>query len=87
MDKTIKRLVVLALGCSVGCVHALKVTPSDADVVLSQHALQAPDPGRRGPFSVLTLYYGSGTDAGPHGAASRRWHAIAKVYRMEIMRR
>jgi hypothetical protein len=62
MDKTIKRLVVLALGFSVGCVHALKVTPSDADVVLSQHALQAPDPGRRGPFSVLTLYYGSGTD-------------------------
>lgn len=44
------------------CTHALKLTPSDADVVLARHALDAPDPGRNGPHGVLTLYYGSGTD-------------------------
>lgn len=44
------------------CAPALKLTPSDADVVLARHVLEAPDPGRRGPYPVLTLYYGSGTD-------------------------
>ncbi|NJD19114.1 MAG: MFS transporter, partial [Gemmatimonadetes bacterium] len=44
------------------CTPALKLTPSDADVVLARQALDAPDPGRPGPFGVLTLYYGSGTD-------------------------
>ena len=44
------------------CTPALKLTPSDADVVLSRQALTAPDPSRPGPHEVLTLYYGSGTD-------------------------
>lgn len=45
-----------------GCVPALQLTPSDAEVVLAHQALDAPDPGRKGPYRVLTLYYGSGTD-------------------------
>lgn len=30
--------------------------------MLAQHVLEAPDPGRRGPFAVRMLIYGSGTD-------------------------
>ncbi len=44
------------------CTHALELTPSDAAVVLQHQALEAPDPGQPGPYEVLTLYYGSGTD-------------------------
>ena len=62
MDKSMKVLVVLAVGLTGACTPALKLTPTDADVVLSRHALQAPDPGQPGPRQVLTLYYGSGTD-------------------------
>jgi dienelactone hydrolase len=53
------------LGMVVGmgaCTPALKLTPSDADVVLSRQALRAPDPGQRGSHAVRTLYYGSGSD-------------------------
>ena len=62
MDKSMKVLVVLAVGLAGACTPALRLTPTDADVVLSRHVLQAPDPGQPGPRSVLTLYYGSGTD-------------------------
>jgi dienelactone hydrolase len=44
------------------CTPALKLTPSDADAVLTRLALDAPDPGVPGSYRVLTLYYGSGTD-------------------------
>ena len=44
------------------CAPAIKLTPSDADVVLSRQILNAPDPSLPGPHKVLTLYYGSGTD-------------------------
>ena len=44
------------------CTPALKLTPSDAPVVLSRQVLDAPDPGRTGDFAVRTLYYGSGDD-------------------------
>ncbi|NIS36821.1 MAG: hypothetical protein GWN79_27585, partial [Actinobacteria bacterium] len=44
------------------CAPALELTPSDADRVLTRLALDAPDPGQPGPYRVLTLYYGSGTD-------------------------
>jgi dienelactone hydrolase len=47
---------------SAACAPALNLTPSDAETVLSQQALDAPDPGRRGAYEVRTLYYGSGTD-------------------------
>ena len=44
------------------CMPPLKLTPSDAGRVLSNLTLPAPDPGLKGPYEVLTLYYGSGTD-------------------------
>ena len=44
------------------CMPPLKLTPSDAARVLSTQTLQAPDPGLKGPYDVLTLYYGSGAD-------------------------
>ena len=62
MDKSMKVVAVLAAGLAGACWPALKLTPTDADVVLSRHALQAPDPGQPGLRPVLTLYYGSGTD-------------------------
>ena len=62
MNKTTLLLGALATGLTAACYPTLKLTPSDAETVLSRHALQAPDPGQRGEYSVLTLYYGSGTD-------------------------
>lgn len=61
MINTKRLLAALALAVA-ACTPALELTPSDADVVLSRHALDAPDPGRPGDYGVLTLYYGSGTD-------------------------
>ena len=55
-------VVVALLGASSGCSGALKLAPNDADVVLSQQLLDAPNPARPGAFSVGKLYYGSGTD-------------------------
>lgn len=55
-------IVVAATTLVGGCRSALQLTPSDADVVLSQRTLDAPDPGQSGPYTVRTLYYGSGTD-------------------------
>lgn len=55
----------VALGITVSvtaCMPPLKLTPSDAGRVLSSQTLRAPDPGLRGPYGVLTLYYGNGTD-------------------------
>ncbi len=61
--KRIKGISVVAiLGAAAACTPALKLTPSDADVVLARQALEAPDPGQAGPYDVLTLYYGAGTD-------------------------
>ena len=55
--------VALAITVSVtACMPPLKLTPSDAGRVLSSQTLRAPDPGLRGPYGVLTLYYGNGTD-------------------------
>jgi len=54
---------LLAAALAVGaCTQSLKLTPSDAGTVLSRQALDAPHPGVSGPYEVLTLYYGSGTD-------------------------
>ncbi|HUF68015.1 MAG TPA: hypothetical protein VMM79_05125 [Longimicrobiales bacterium] len=44
------------------CYPALKLEPSDANIVLANHTIDAPDPGARGPFAIGRLYYGSGTD-------------------------
>lgn len=62
MEPTTRRILAGAALLAAACTPALKLTPSDADVVLAHQALQAPDPGRPGPYRVLTLYYGSGTD-------------------------
>jgi len=63
MDNPLRILVGAALAvAAASCTPALKLTPSDADVVLAHQALDAPDPGRPGDYRVLTLYYGSGTD-------------------------
>jgi dienelactone hydrolase len=63
MNSTTLRATLLATAMvGTSCTHALKITPSDADVVLSRQVLDAPDPGQPGPHRVLTLYYGSGTD-------------------------
>lgn len=44
------------------CYPALKLAPNDADTVLANHTIDAPDPGLRGSLTVKHLYYGSGTD-------------------------
>ncbi|MEE3137295.1 MAG: hypothetical protein VX291_05085, partial [Gemmatimonadota bacterium] len=55
--------LALAITVSVtACMPPLKLTPSDAGRVLSSQTLRAPDPGLKGPYGVLTLYYGNGTD-------------------------
>lgn len=56
------RFLPIMLLAVAACTPALKLTPSDADVVLSRQVLAAPDPGQTGPYGVRTLYYGSGTD-------------------------
>ena len=56
------RFLPAVLLATVSCTPALQLTPSDADVVLSRQTLDAPDPGQPGPYDILTLYYGSGTD-------------------------
>lgn len=53
--------ILLAAGFT-SCTPALKLAPNDADRVLTRQVLDAPDPGRKGPYRVETLYYGSGTD-------------------------
>lgn len=61
MKRTYSCLAAVVLGVA-ACTPALKLTPSDADIVLARQALDAPDPGQRGSYGVRTLYYGSGTD-------------------------
>ena len=54
--------LAVVLMCASACSGALRLTPSDADVVLARQLLDAPNPARPGSHSVLSLYYGSGTD-------------------------
>lgn len=44
------------------CHPAMKLTKSDATVVLTQHSISAPDPSSPGNHRVLRLVYGSGKD-------------------------
>ena len=48
--------VLVAMTVVLACMPPLKLTPSDAERVLSSQTLQAPDPGLKGPFEVLSLY-------------------------------
>ncbi len=56
------RFAILVLLLPAACRGPLELAPSDADDVLARQLLEAPDPGRRGPHEVRTLYYGSGSD-------------------------
>ena len=47
---------------SAACTQSLRLTPDDSRTVLTHTSIAAPNPGDRGPYSVRTLYYGSGTD-------------------------
>ncbi|MEJ2207056.1 MAG: hypothetical protein P8170_23485 [Gemmatimonadota bacterium] len=62
MDRLPRLAAVVCLIHAASCAPALRLAPSDADTVLARQVLDAPDPGKDGPFAVLTLYYGSGTD-------------------------
>ena len=53
---------VLASVLMAGCAQPLKLTPDDSKVVLAHQSLDAPNPADKGPYTVKTLYYGSGTD-------------------------
>ncbi len=55
-------LLVLLLMVLTGCVGPARFVPSDADVVLAAHSLDAPNPAEPGPHPVLSLFYGSGSD-------------------------
>ena len=46
----------------VACTQPLRLTPDDSRTGLSRTSISAPNPGDRGPYTVRTLYYGSGTD-------------------------
>ena len=61
MMRLVRCCAVAAMFAS-ACTPALKLTPSDAPVVLAHQVLDAADPGLPGPYEVRTLYYGSGTD-------------------------
>src|SRR5436853_7760060 len=58
MRRSLIAIAVLAAACT----QALKLTKDDSPVVLSHQLITAPNPGERGPMTVKTMYYGSGTD-------------------------
>ena len=47
------------------CTQALKFSKDDSAEVLSKLTITAPNPGERGPHTVKTMFYGSGTDKRP----------------------
>ena len=51
--------VALAAGA---CTQSLKLAKDDSAVVLSHQLITAPNPGDKGTYPVLTMYYGNGTD-------------------------
>ena len=61
MRKRLFKLTLLAI-VPMGCSSSLRLAPNDADVVLAQQLLDAPNPAEPGQYEVRTLYYGSGTD-------------------------
>lgn len=56
------RILIAAVVLLCGCYGSMKLTPNDADRVLSQQLLNAPHPGAPGALDVKRLFYGSGTD-------------------------
>ncbi|HET6230097.1 MAG TPA: hypothetical protein VFE05_08510 [Longimicrobiaceae bacterium] len=63
LSRTFRALAAASLAVAAGaCYPKPKLTPSDAETVLSRQLIDAPDPSQPGPFAVKRLYYGSGTD-------------------------
>jgi dienelactone hydrolase len=56
------RILMVAVVFLCGCYGSMKLTPNDADRVLSQQLISAPHPGAPGSLEVKRLFYGSGTD-------------------------
>ncbi len=58
------RTTVVAGACvlAAGCSQALKFMKDDSAQILSRQTITAPNPADRGPHTVKTLFYGSGTD-------------------------
>jgi dienelactone hydrolase len=57
-----KSQLLLAALILTGCYGSLNLSRNDADTVLSQQLLDAPNPALPGTFAVKRLYYGNGTD-------------------------
>lgn len=51
-----------AVALVAACYPALKLAPNDAETVLAEHTIQAPNPADPGALRVLRMYYGSGKD-------------------------
>ncbi len=56
------RFSLLILAGVSACAQPLKLAKDDSPVVLAGHSLQVPNPADRGPLTVRSRYYGSGTD-------------------------
>jgi Chlorophyllase len=56
------RAVGLTAALLAACSQPLKLAKDDSPVVLAHQSITAPDPAERGPYRVVRLYYGSGTD-------------------------
>ena len=55
-------IITTLLLAAAACTQPMKLSRDDSPTVLAQQLLTAPDPSMRGPFTVRTLSYGSGTD-------------------------
>jgi dienelactone hydrolase len=51
-----------AAAAAAACTQSLKLMPDDSAVVLAHQTIMAPNPADTGPYKVLRLYYGAGTD-------------------------
>jgi len=55
-------IVLIAGVTAAGCTQALKFMKDDSAEVLSKQSISAANPSERGPHTVKTMFYGSGTD-------------------------
>jgi dienelactone hydrolase len=55
-------LAGLAISMLAGCSQPLKLAKDDSPVVLAHQTITAPNPAEPGPYKVVRMYYGSGTD-------------------------
>ena len=62
MKRVIPLATLTAAATIVACSQSLKFSNDDSKVVLASQTITAPNPGEPGPFKVLRMFYGSGTD-------------------------